>query len=120
MTKYRRIEVNAFRRRVTIVSGEWPRDAFDTQPARTDDGLSLNDIDSCEPIAPDSPEGQLILVEAVRSLERRLSPESRMLISVGQNSLPVIGPDRNHTYSRLQSLYQFICPKAFRFARKEK
>ena len=32
MTKYRRIEVNAFRRRVTVVSGEWrPGDVFDAQ-----------------------------------------------------------------------------------------
>lgn len=37
----------------------------------------MNDSDSGEPVAPDSPEGQLILVEAVRSLERRLSPETR-------------------------------------------
>lgn len=83
MKKYRRIEVNAFRRRVTIVSGvsgEWPRDFIDAQPSQTDDGVSLNDSDLCEPVAPDSPEGQLILVEAVRSLERRLSPEARATI----------------------------------------
>jgi hypothetical protein len=65
LKKYRRIEVNAFRRRVTIVSGEWPRDICDEQPAQTDDGVSLNDADLCEPVEPDSPEGQLILVEAV-------------------------------------------------------
>ena len=80
MKKYRRIEVNAFRRRVTIVSGEWPREIIDPQPAQTDDEVSLNDTDVCEPVAPDSPEGQLILVEAVRSLERRLSPEARATI----------------------------------------
>lgn len=79
MEKYRRIEVNAFRRRVTIVSGEWPLGAFDSPPAQADE-VSLNDTDVCEPVAPDSPEGQLILIEAVRSLERRLSPEARATI----------------------------------------
>jgi hypothetical protein len=55
--QYRRIEVNAFRRRVTIVSGERPRDICDEQPAQTDDGVSLNDADLSEPVEPDSPEG---------------------------------------------------------------
>ena len=81
MSKYRRIEINAYHRRMTVVSGEWrPADVFDTQPARTDEDVSLDDSDSCEPVEPDSPEGQLILVEAVRSLERRLSPETRATI----------------------------------------
>ncbi|HVS83294.1 MAG TPA: hypothetical protein VHE60_16320 [Pyrinomonadaceae bacterium] len=79
MNKYRRIEVNAFRRRVTIVSGEWPPND-EQQRAQTGDAVLVNDTDSCEPVAPDSPEGQLILVEAVRSLERRLSPETRATI----------------------------------------
>ena len=87
MKKYRRIEVNAFRRRVTIVSGEWPREAFDAPPVQADDEFSLDDTDVCEPVTPDSHEGQLILVEAVRSLERRLSPEARALICAGQNTL---------------------------------
>jgi len=78
--KYRRIEINAYRRRVTVVSGEWrPGDVFDAQPAETDD-VALKDTDSCESVAPDSPEGQLILVEAVRSLEQRLSPQTRATI----------------------------------------
>jgi len=88
MTKYRRIEVNAFRRRVTVVSGEWrPGDVFDAQPARTDEDVSLDDSNSCEPVEPDSPEGQLILVDAVRSLQQRLSPEARALICADQNTL---------------------------------
>ena len=121
MKKYRRIEVNAFRRRVTIVSGEWrPGDVFDPLPSQTDDEVSLNDTDSCEPVKPDSPEGQLILVEAVRSLERRLSPDARALISVDQNFLAPINSNRNRFYLKLQSFYRFIWPKALRFARKEK
>ena len=76
MNRYRRIEVNAFRRRVTIVSGEWPRDLSNEVPTETDETVSLNDSEMCEPVAPDSPEGQLLLVEAVLSLERRLLPET--------------------------------------------
>ena len=38
MKRYRRIEVNAFRRKVTIVSGEWPQEICDGQLAQTDDG----------------------------------------------------------------------------------
>lgn len=81
LSKYRRIEINAYRRRVTVVSGEWRLgDVFDTPPSQIDDEVSLNDNDSCEPIEPDSPEGQQILIEAVRSLERRLLPDARATI----------------------------------------
>ena len=120
MKKYRRIEVNAFRRRVTIVSGEWPREGFDAPLAQTDDEVSLNDTDVCQPVEPDSPEGQLILVEAVRSLERRLSPEARATICVGQNTLAPTGSNRNGLNLKLQSFYRLISPKGLRFSRKEK
>ena len=120
MTRYRRIEVNAFRRRVTIVSGEWPRDSFDAEPAQKDDGVSLNDTDSCEPVTPDSPEGQVILVEALRSLERRLSSETRAAMCVTPNALVPTRSIRNGLYLKLQSFYQLICPMALRFVRKEK
>jgi hypothetical protein len=121
VSKYRRIEINAYRRRVTVVSGEWrPGHLSDTQPAQTDEGVSLDDSDSCEPVEPDSPEGQLILVEAVRSLEQRLSPDTRALIRAGQNTLATNGLNRNGFYLKLQSFYQSTCPKALRFARKEK
>ena len=116
--KYRRIEVNAFRRRVTIVSGEWSRDFDDAQPVQTDDGVSLNDSDSCEPVTPDSPEGQVILVEAMRSLERRLSPEARLARCAAQET-PALSR-ANGFFAKLQSFYQFICPKALRSFQKEK
>jgi hypothetical protein len=83
LKKYRRIEINAFRRCVTVVSGvsgEWPQDISHAQLAQAHDEVSLDDTEVCEPVAPDSPEGQLILAEAVRSLERRLSPEARATI----------------------------------------
>ena len=120
MTKYRRIEVNAFRRRVTIVSGEWPRNSFAAEPAQTDDGISLNDTDSCAPVTPDSPEGQVILVEAVRSLERRLSPETRAAMCAFPGTTAPQDSTRNRLYTKLHSFYQRTCPKALRFALKEK
>src|SRR2546429_6797920 len=118
---YRRIEVNAFRRRVTVISGEWPIvDIDDLQPSPADDDISLNDTDSCEPVAPDSPEGQVILVEAVRSLERRLSPETRAAMCVIPDTTAPQDSNLNRLCTRLQSLYQRACFRALRFALKEK
>jgi hypothetical protein len=76
LKKYRRIEVHAFRRRVTIISGVWPSNTFGKTPAKPADGVTLDDTAGCETVEPESAEGQLILVEAVRSLERRLAPET--------------------------------------------
>jgi hypothetical protein len=120
LKKYRRIEVNTFRRRVTIVSGEWPKEFFDRQPARTDDEVSLDDSALCEPIEPDSPEGQLILVEAVRSLEQRLSPVTRATMCSGQNALAPNRSKRIGFFLKLQSFYQLMRRKALRCTRKEK
>jgi hypothetical protein len=118
VSKYRRIEINAYHRKVTVVSGEWrPGDVFDAEPAETNEGTSLNDTYSCEPVAPDSPEGQLILVEAVRTLEQRLTPETRATICIPQET---IAARRNGLFLKLQSFYRSIWPKAFRFVRKEK
>jgi hypothetical protein len=75
LEKYRRIEVNTHRGRLTIVSGGWPRNMSDAMPSENE-GVLLNDGEVREAVEPDSPEGQLILLEAVRSLERRLSPET--------------------------------------------
>lgn len=89
MKKYRRIEINAFRRRVTIVSGEWPRDGLGDAPPQAKDEVSIDDSNQCEPVDLDSPEGQLILAEALRSLERRLLPETRFTIrNASQSSEP--------------------------------
>lgn len=107
MSKYRRIEVNAYHRKVTVVSGEWrPADIFDAQESKADEGVSLNDTNACEPISPDSPEGQVILVEAVRSLEQRLSPEARALISAGHNDLASRRSILKRVCLRLQSFFQ--------------
>lgn len=73
MKKYRRIEITAFRRRVTIVSGNSPADNADAE-------VWLNDTDSSEKIEPDSAEGQRILIEAVRLLEQKLSDKARRAI----------------------------------------
>ena len=119
MNKYRRIEVKAFQRRVTIVSGEWPRDFSSATPSQAEDLVSFDDPD-CQPVEPDSTEGQLILVEAVRSLERRLSPEFLARIRSGQDTLTSKHSNRHGFYLKLQSFYQLAGRKALRFARKEK
>jgi hypothetical protein len=120
LSKYRRIEVNAYRRRVTIVSGEWrARDVFDAQPIEPDDRVSLADSDSSEPVAPDSAEGQMILVEAVRSLERRLSPEARAVICADRNALTSHDLNQNRSYLKLRSAYESFA-KVLHFTRKEK
>jgi hypothetical protein len=118
MKKYRRIEVNAYHRRVTVVSGEWrPDELVDAQAGPIGNDVSLDDSDACEPVAPDSPEGQLILIEAVRTLEQRLTPETRATIRVAQETIASRG---NTFFLKLQSLYRSIWPKAFPFVRKEK
>lgn len=70
MKKYRRIEIKAFRHRVTRVSGE-SRAAART--AHTEIGVRLNDADSQEIIDTESAEGQEILAETIRLLEEKLT-----------------------------------------------
>jgi len=70
MKKYRRIEITAFRRRVTIVSGTSPADTADAE-------VWLNDADSSETIEPESTEGQRILIEALRVLEEKIVNQTR-------------------------------------------
>ena len=121
MKKYRRIEVNAYHRRVTVVSGEWrPDQSFEAQPSGTEDVVSLNDSDAGEAVAPDSPEGQLILAEAVRTLEQRLTPETRAAKLVAQAALAPNDQNGNSLLLKLKSFYQFLRPGCLRFARKEK
>ena len=67
MKTYRRIEITAFRRRVTIVSGKTPDNK---QP---DEGVWLNDADTQEAIEAESAEGRQILTEALRVLEEKLA-----------------------------------------------
>lgn len=112
MKKYRRIEVNAFHRRVTVVSGDWrPGDLLGAQPAQTEACVSLNDGDECEAVKPDSPEGQRILVDAIRTLERRLTPDARALIGVNQTTLALNGSNRSGFFRKLESFYQLIHQK---------
>ena len=115
LNKYRRIEVKAFSRRVTIVSGEWPRDLSIAKPLSAEDDITFDDTNLCEPVEPDSPEGQVILIEAVRSLERRLSPEARATIRAGQDTFAK-GLKRKALCLKLQSFYQIMFTKAQRFA----
>jgi hypothetical protein len=120
MDKYRRIEVQAFRRRVTSVLDKCAYDIGDLPLTQSDDRVSLKDSDLCEPVEPDSPEGQLILIEAVRSLERRLSPEARAMICAHQNILNPGSKNGIRFGLKLRSFYRSVCHKALRFAPKEK
>ena len=120
VNKYRRIEVRAFSRRVTIVSGEWPRDFSNAKPPDAEDDVPLDDPGLCKPVEPDSPEGQLILVEAMRSLERRLSPEARATIRAGQNASAPHRSKINSFYHNLRSIYHFVRSQGLRFDRREK
>jgi len=105
VNKYRRIEINAYRRRTTVISGEWnPHEASATQGVETDDGVSLVDRDLGESIASDSPEGQLLLVEAVQSLQSQLSPEARAALW----STPLTPSSRGSPYLVLRPLCNFI------------
>ena len=77
MKKYRRIEITAFRRRVTIVSGE---SLADNQSVQTETDVWLEETDSPNTIETESAEGQEILIEAVRVLEQKLSDRARRAI----------------------------------------
>lgn len=63
MKKHRQIEITAFRRRVTFASGQLQCEK---------EKLRLNHADSSETINIDSAEGQEILSETVRLLEKGL------------------------------------------------
>ena len=111
MKTYRRIEISAFQRRVTVVSGEWSRNASHEQPAQLEETVSLDQTDSTgsyEPIAPESPEGQRIIVEAVRSLERRLSPEVLSARCTSLNGHASARFDLVSVYSKLRTLMHSV------------
>ena len=109
MNKYRRIEVNAFRRKVTIVSGEWPTSSL-TGPPQPDESVSLDHTNAYDLVEPASPEGQQILVEAVRSLERRLSPEALETIRSGRTVITPNEQNQKGFFLMLQSLRQLLAP----------
>jgi hypothetical protein len=70
MNKYRRTEITAFRRRVSLVSGEHKA------VTQTDEGVSINDADTQEPIETESEEGQRLLSEAMRMLDAKISKQA--------------------------------------------
>ena len=118
MNKYRRIEVNAYRRRVTIVSGEWPSATGVPPVFPAEDSVSLNDADACEPVEAASPEGQEILLEAVRSLERRLSPEALAMIRSRPNTTAHKGA--KGFFLKFRYFSHFVYPQFLRLVRREK
>jgi hypothetical protein len=87
LNRYRRVEVRAFHDRTIIASGELPGALFNEEIHATADGVRLNDAMLSEPIEPDSLEGQRILVEALRSIERRLTSETRARLHANEPNL---------------------------------
>ena len=71
MKTYRRVEITAFRRRVTIVAGG------SGEKEQTVEAVRLSDSETQEAIDPESAEGRQILLEAVRLLEEKLADKSR-------------------------------------------
>jgi len=67
MKKHRRVEITAFKRRVTIVSGEY--EAY----VEEDDNIRPTEERPLETIAPESAEGRHLLTEAVSILQERLA-----------------------------------------------
>lgn len=70
MKKYRRIEITAFRRRVSLVSGEHKA------VTQTDEDVCINDAESQDTIEMRSAEGQAILLNAIRILEENLQTDA--------------------------------------------
>lgn len=68
MKKYRRIEITAFRRRITLISGE--SEIINKE-------IRINDGDSSEMIDTESVEGQRILNEAVSWLNENLAEQKQ-------------------------------------------
>jgi hypothetical protein len=118
--RYRRIEITAFRRRVTVSSGEIVLNNPSTHSVPSEGGVWLNDADSGERIEFESTEGQIILADAVLSLERRLSPEARKALRALPGNSTIEAPNRNGFCLRLQSLYQLIWPRVLCSTRKER
>lgn len=117
--KYKRIEITAFRHRVTVNSiNSGPNSSCEREP-RMEEGVRLNDADSGDQIPFQSEEGQIIIADAVRSLERRLTPETRAAISM-RATLAQQPAKRTSFFFKLQSLFQFVRPNVSRLTRKEK
>jgi hypothetical protein len=123
---YRRIEITAFRRRVTVVSGEFglgPSGGRPSPAVGADDRVSLGDLDSGESIGVESPEGQILIAEAVRLLERCLYAEARATTS---SSCAAPGPPeglrpptrQTEFHLKLRSLARAVTWR--RFLRKER
>lgn len=100
MNKYRRVEVQTFRHRVSIFSGEWSPTELDGSELNA--AIEMRGHGLGDAVTPDSPEGQEILIEAVRSLERRLSPAARARIHDENEPHSDQETEQTHTKGSLQ------------------
>jgi hypothetical protein len=69
MEKYRRIEIVAFRKRVSIVSGNF---GDDERSVRAASAVELKNDESRETIDRESPEGQRLIFDAIHLLEEQI------------------------------------------------
>lgn len=88
MKRHRRVEIIAFQKKVTIVSGEFH--ACNVDPAGSDQCVAPEPVES---ISPDSEEGRRILADAVRLLSDRLIelPDIESIEGKDQEVTPVEG-----------------------------
>jgi hypothetical protein len=119
---HRRIEITAFRRRVTVVYGEFSLDLSGrrSSPATGADGVSLGDLDSGESIGVESAEGQILIAEAVRLLTQRLSAEACTTTGAAPGTSERSRPRTRKTefYLKLRSLTRVVTWR--RFLQKER
>lgn len=72
---FTRLEITAFRRRVTIVADASPSHDSGTQPPSTEVDAWRSDTDSTERVDIQSDSGQLIVIEAIHCLQQSLLSE---------------------------------------------
>ncbi|MEO6391008.1 MAG: hypothetical protein ABIP75_04095, partial [Pyrinomonadaceae bacterium] len=71
MKTYRRIEITASSRRVSVTSGEFKRMSFDEPYPPVAGDMSLRDAEAGKAIDLESADGQSVLAEVVHLLQQR-------------------------------------------------
>jgi hypothetical protein len=106
---YRRIEITAFRRRVAITSGEFKLDLSDDSSGPAVDEVRLCDAEAGESIDIESTDGQMMLAEAVRLLQQKLTIQKPDVYP--QKSIALTRWQRfreSRFYKKLRALGRFI------------
>jgi hypothetical protein len=119
---YRRIEITAFHRRVAITSGEFKLDLTGEQSGPAADEVRLRDADTGKSIDLESVDGQMMLAEAVRLLQQKLTTQKPEVYPCQRVALTRWQRFRkSRFYKKLGALGRFISRlQTRRFTRKEK